>query len=561
MADNGWSVVDVSPVASGDDAWGVVSTAPAQDHPLDFSRITNEPVGARAKRAWNYLTSYAPGERKLSDVPLEALKNAPGSAGDLISNLYTAVAHPLTTVNTIADVGAGALRNVAKNVLPGSVFNAVDSVQTPGFLGGDNGPAGRRASNAANAVGEMLADRYGGWSNIKNTAATDPVGLAADVAGLLSGGGGALRTAGGTMGRVGETISTAGRAMDPVALMARGASAGVRGVANAASVPLGLSTGTGPRAVMEAYNAGREGNPGFVGGMLGTTTAKDLVADASDALLKKFQDRGDSYVADIAGLRGSQATLDTTPIKAAMAQAKSVFTGQNGFVKDAAAESVWKNINDKVTEWRAANPSPTPLAFDDLKQSIGAIRDADTKPGSRAFRVADSIYGAVDNQLKQNVPGYQQAMRNYASSSDNLRQLQSTLSLKGGNTNVDTAARKLQSALRDNVNTNFGERARLVDQLNEINPTIVPTIAGMAMKSPLPRGLMAHALMLGEGMLAGHGALPALLALPLASPMAVGSGMYGLGRGLNYMGRIPLPAVRAAQQGGRLDNLPGLLGQ
>ena len=60
------------------------------------------------------------------------------------------------------------------NVLPGSVFNAVDSVQTPGFLGGDNGPAGRRASNAANAVGEMLADRYGGWSNIKNTAATDP---------------------------------------------------------------------------------------------------------------------------------------------------------------------------------------------------------------------------------------------------------------------------------------------------------------------------------------------------------------------------------------------------
>ena len=160
MADNGWSVVDVSPVASGDDAWGVVSTAPAQDHPLDFSRITNEPVGARAKRAWNYLTSYAPGERKLSDVPLEALKNAPGSAGDLISNLYTAVAHPLTTVNTIADVGAGALRNVAKNVLPGSVFNAVDSVQTPGFLGGDNGPAGRRASNAANAVGEMLAHPF-----------------------------------------------------------------------------------------------------------------------------------------------------------------------------------------------------------------------------------------------------------------------------------------------------------------------------------------------------------------------------------------------------------------
>jgi hypothetical protein len=143
---------------------------------------TQEQVMAYAQK--NFKLAATPKERSWSDVPGDAVSNLWPSAKNLVSGLANAVLHPIDTVGSVLDIGAGALRNA----MPESIRNAVDSVDTP-----ENQQAGVRASDTASAVGQFYKDRYG--KNLKDTLATDPVGVAADAATLLSGGAGLARQA------------------------------------------------------------------------------------------------------------------------------------------------------------------------------------------------------------------------------------------------------------------------------------------------------------------------------------------------------------------------------
>lgn len=68
---------------------------------------------------------------------------------------------------------------------------------------------------------KYYGNRYGGMENIKETFATDPVGVAGDLATLLGLSGGAIGKAGqlgkiGALEKAGAAVSTAGRAIEPV---------------------------------------------------------------------------------------------------------------------------------------------------------------------------------------------------------------------------------------------------------------------------------------------------------------------------------------------------------
>lgn len=52
-------------------------------------------------------------------------------------------------------------------------------------------------------------------------------------------------------------------------------------------------------------------------------------------------------------------------------------------------------------------------------------------------------------------------MKNYENASNLIREIEKTLSLNP-KASIDTALRKLQSVMRDNVNTNYGKRGDLV---------------------------------------------------------------------------------------------------
>jgi len=147
-----------------------------------------------------------PGPRRsygLAEVPVEAVKNLPGSASQFVGGVVQAVTSPIQTLTSILDAGAGALRNS----LPQGVVNFIDRFDT-------NPQATQRAVQTANAIGGMYKDRYGSYEGIKRTFAEDPVGAAADLSTLLTGGGAAASKVGLT--KTGAALSTAGGAINPM---------------------------------------------------------------------------------------------------------------------------------------------------------------------------------------------------------------------------------------------------------------------------------------------------------------------------------------------------------
>lgn len=139
----------------------------------------------------------------LAEVPLEAGKNLPASAGQFVGGVVQAVVSPLQTLTSLLDMGAGALRNT----LPKPVVSFIDKF--------DSDPeAAQRASSVATAIGGMYKDRYGSYDAIKRTFAEDPVGAAGDLSTLLTGGGAAAGKLGAT--QAGAAMSRAGNMINPM---------------------------------------------------------------------------------------------------------------------------------------------------------------------------------------------------------------------------------------------------------------------------------------------------------------------------------------------------------
>jgi hypothetical protein len=107
--------------------------------------------------------------------------------------------------------------------------------------------------------------------------------------------------------------------------------------------------------------------------------------------------------------------------------------------------------------------------------------------------------------------------------------MQRALSL-GKGASTDTSMRKLQSVMRNNVNTNYGNRLDLARALEEKGGVeIMPSLAGQALNSWTPRGLGNVAV--GATGLAGAAINPSILgALLFQSPRLVGEGAYLTGK-------------------------------
>lgn len=116
------------------------------------------------------------------EVPFQMVRNAPASAKRFAGGLYDVITHPVQTAKGVLDIGAGAIQNV----LPQTVVDWVNRFEA-------NPEAGRQVVEAARAAGGVIADRWGGYENIKRTLAEDPVGAMADLSTLLTGGASAAR--------------------------------------------------------------------------------------------------------------------------------------------------------------------------------------------------------------------------------------------------------------------------------------------------------------------------------------------------------------------------------
>lgn len=477
-----------------------------------------------------------------SDEPLtwggaavSAAKNLPSSGGKFLHDILQPIIHPVETYESIKNLGHGVLQKV-------------------GIASGSD------SEKYADAVGKFLVDRYGSVEAVKKTLATDPVGLAADVSMLLTGGGTAAARAPGAIGKIGEITSAAGRAVDPlsaVGALAKG------GGAVASELIGGVGTHTGGPTIRTAFHAGKEGGEAaeaFQQSLRGATDAGDVVTEARQAVGQMRKQRGAEYQSKMAALGADKTILDFDKMDAALADIANVQT-YKGQVISPSTQEIRKTIAQTIQEWKMlpASEFHTAEGLDALKRKIGDIRDA-TQHATPERLVADRAYQAVRGTIVEGFPEYAKTMKGYEEASKQIKEIEKTLSLNP-NASIDTALRKLQSVLRNNVNTNYGQRAKLAEFLvNSGSPHLMEKLAGQALSSWIPRGLAklaatetaagaAGALGLGG---ASGGIMGALGVLPFMSPRLMGEAAYYAGKGSN----VPIrPAGRTLFQGGRFGDL------
>lgn len=451
------------------------------------------------------------------EVVKGAVSNLVPSTGKMIGDIVSAISSPLQTGKAVLDVAAGTLQNI----LPESIVQAV----------GED----KASRQAASQVAQMYVDRYGSVEGAKRAIATDPAGVMADISTVLTGGSMAATRA----PQVAGALSKAATMVDPLALAAKGAVAGARGAGKVAENVLGMTTGVGTEPISQAFKAGAEGGQRgqqFTQNLRGTADMMEVLDTAKQNLDAIRQERSKTYKANMANIKGDKTVLDFTGIDKAVDDAFNQISFK-GKVKNQDAAAKLSEAKAMIDDWKTLDPAEyhTPEGVDALKQSVGQILEG-LQPRTQSDTVIKGIYNSIKNEINKQAPTYAKTMKSYSDSTDLIREVERSLSL-GDKASADTAMRKLQSLMRNNVNTNYGQRLKLAQELESIGgQQMMPALAGQAMAEWTPRGIQRASALPTAVMTSGA-------SLPLQSPRLVGEAAYGAGqatRGLLGIGeRMP----------------------
>lgn len=303
----------------------------------------------------------------------------------------------------------------------------------------------------------------------------------------------------------------------------------------------GLRTGAGPTPIQQAFDAGAEGGPtneAFTANMRGKIPFNDVVDQAKTNLSSMYAARSKAYRdAMSSGVISDPMTLDFQPIKDAISKTANVGT-YNGVSLSKSADKVREAVSDTLKEWEALPPDQfhTAQGLDALKQKLGDLQfegelSSAAQRGSPGAKIINGVRNAVKDQIVQNFPKYAEVMKDYHDTSDELWNIEKSLSL-GDKVSVDTSMGKLQSLMRNDVNSRFGGRLAMGAKLNAAgDETMLPSLAGQSLSSPYPRGLN-KALSSGEAATAffvPHLAPKIAADMAMSSPRLVGEVAHGLG--------------------------------
>ena len=457
--------------------------------------------------------------------PLAMVMNAPGSLWkNTVGGLYEAVTNPVQTATGVLDVAAGGLQNM----LPATVRGYINRYDP-------NPEAAARARAAASAVGQEYASVYGSPSGFAQTMESDPFRVLGDVSMLAGGGSAAARMA--RMPQAAQALARTSEITNPVNALVGATRVAAPVVTQGPAAVIGLATGAGPETVKTAFRSGQTGNQAFLENMRGNVPITDVLDDARANLQTIKQNSQAQYRSGMANVSKDKTVLDFTNIDNSISKAADVgqFKGQP--INQRAADAL-QEIKAAVDEWKKLDPVEfhTPEGLDALKQKIGSIQEGIPFEQKTAQKVASNIYNAVKNEIVNQAPEYSKVMKSYEDASELVKEIERALSLNK-RASADTAIRKLQSLTRNNVNTNYGQRIQLANELEQQGgKDIMTALAGQSMSSPIPRNLAGQAAGIGT-MVSGLTNPTTLAAAPFMSPRLMGEAAYGLGQFSNAIGQ------------------------
>jgi hypothetical protein len=504
--------------------WEVLSVAPAPPPQWDVASVEPIPFST-----------------------MKMLANAPGSLyKNTIGGLVEALSNPAQTARGIADVAAGGFYNA----MPAIVQRGINAIEV-------NPEAQQRAIQTANVVGQDFAKTYGTGEGFKQAAQEDPFRILSDVSMLAGGAGAGLKAAniGAKTTQAGNVLSTASNVLNPVTQTIAATKAVGKGAETIGKGYLAAKSGVGMEPIKQAIKAGAEGNQTFLENMRDKVPSLQVLDDAKANLAQMNADKMKEYRSGMVNIKNDRTVLDFTGIDKALASAESM-AYYKGKIKDQTAANVLEDMKKKVADWKNSNAADyhTPEGMDALKQTLWESFGKLGQEEKTAFSAGKQVYDAVKSEIGRQAPTYAEVMKGYSESSDLINEIERTLSL-GNKASADTAMRKLQSLMRNNVNTNYGQRLSLAQQLSAAGGRdLMPALAGQTMSSELPRGLQG-ATNVPTSMLAYSTLGPAAAVADVlsSSPRLVGETAYKYGQmagALNkgaeaVSSRVPMTAQQA----------------
>jgi len=298
---------------------------------------------------------------------------------------------------------------------------------------------------------------------------------------------------------------------------------------------LGGTTGAGSQAFKEAYKAGQQGNTKLLENMRGEVSAEEVLNDAKTALANMRATRQDVYRQGIETTKKGQIFYKFEPIENKLnEELKTLKVSNLGKEMPLVGEAELNKVNELKTEvekWKKTPELWTASGLDGLKRRLDAIYPENLP---QAQRIISAVRNKVYDHIVSLDPNYAKTMKAYEEAIKVEQQIEKSLSL-GKKTANDTAIRKLLSLSRNNANTNFGYRQELANTLQtQGGKNLEPALAGQALNSIAPKGLVARGSLSGLGITSAGTLTPALLGLaPLSSPRLMGEATYKAGQMAN----------------------------
>tara|TARA_R110000787_G_C13422466_1_gene444978 strand:- start:24 stop:1775 length:1752 start_codon:yes stop_codon:yes gene_type:complete len=469
-----------------------------------------------------------------------AITGFPSSAVQQGKNLGQAIIHPWDTAASVLEVGTGAISQFFPDFFENSTL--------------------QEAEEKAGMVGQAMVKKYGGLDNFKRTLKNDSASVLADVAGLLSGGGGLAAKAGMMTAKTANKVNEVANWIDPISGATKSAIKTGKFLGRLPKAVPGHLSGLGEDAVTELYKAGREGGKSkktALGNMRDPSIHAGGILDWANAGVEKLKtDRRNTYRSGMVDVKNDATVLDFGAVEDAFRKV----VDDNTFLdvpKSKSKAAALEEISAEIAEWKSRGPDYwTPEGMDTLKQRIGDLTDWNNKDkasNQSYLQMYDSVREVISNQA----PVYGTIMKDYSDATRHIKELEKTLSLKD-TASADTTFRKLASSLKNNVNTNFGQRAELVGDLQGASgEPLKAAIAGQAASSITPRGIQGLgatgnlSLMALQGLNAWQ--IPLLAA---QSPRIVGETAVALGSGVrrtkDMAGKLT-PSRTSNTQRGRVE--------
>jgi len=327
------------------------------------------------------------------------------------------------------------------------------------------------------------------------------------------------------------------------------AGAVLRGVGGLAKKAIGGTTGVGEDALTQAYKAGKTGGAtaeAFTKGMRGQSNMDDVLTAAKQNLEAMGQQKQASYRQGMVGVKADKTVLDLKNIDQAVNDSLGMATFK-GQIKNEKAAQALSQIKGEVDNWKSLDPAEfhTPEGLDALKQKIGGIVEEIPFEQKTARSAAGKVYDSIRGEISKQAPEYSKVMKDYSEASELIKEIEKSLSL-GQKASADTAMRKLQSLMRNNVNTNYGQRTQLAEALQQAGgQEFIPALAGQALNSALPRGIQQALSGTGGAGLALTGNVPAAAGLAaVSSPRLMGETFYNAGKAAGAMNPALIEALR-----------------